>query len=45
METLGKWAKNKPELKKWLLPHLERLKSETRKSIAKKAEKTIKILG
>ncbi len=39
METLGKWSKNDPSLKKWLHPHLERLSQDARKSVANKARK------
>ncbi len=40
METLGRWAKKDAKLANWLLPHLERLASDPRKSVAKKAKKT-----
>ena len=39
METLGKWSKKDPTLKEWLLPHLERLSQDSRKSVANKASK------
>lgn len=39
METLGKWSKKDPTLKEWLLPHLERLSQDGRKSVANKASK------
>lgn len=39
METLTNWSKSDEELKTWLLPHLERLKSDRRKSVAKRASR------
>jgi hypothetical protein len=39
IETLGDWAQQDLELKKWLLPHLDRLSSDTRKSVAGRAKK------
>jgi hypothetical protein len=39
METLHEWAKNDTELKKWLLPQLERLSKDDRKSVARRAQK------
>ena len=39
METLSKWAKKDIVLKDWLIPHLERLKNDSRKSIAKRSQK------
>jgi hypothetical protein len=39
MDTLGKWAKNDLILKDWLLPHLERLANDPRKSVAGRAKK------
>ncbi len=41
IQLLGKWSKKDPELQEWLIPHLERLSSETRKSISKTATKTL----
>jgi len=41
MATLAKWAKKSDELKNWLLPHLERLSSDSRKSVAGRATKLI----
>ena len=40
METLGKWAKKDTHLKEWLIPQLQRISTDTRKSVAKKAKKT-----
>ncbi|MDW3193733.1 MAG: hypothetical protein R8G66_15285 [Cytophagales bacterium] len=45
METLGKWAKKDPMLKAWLLPHLQRLAGDTRKSVARRADKLLKIFS
>ena len=39
METLSNWAKTDEELRVWLLPHLERHAMDTRKSVAKRAQK------
>lgn len=39
METLSKWAKNDSILKEWLLPHLERLAYDSRKSVSGRAKK------
>ena len=39
MDTLGKWAKHQPELAKWLRPQLDRLSQDSRKSVAKRAQK------
>ncbi|MEM6264621.1 MAG: hypothetical protein AAGI38_19065 [Bacteroidota bacterium] len=41
METLGRWASKDEVLKTWLIPHLERLSSDTRKSVAKKGQKLL----
>lgn len=39
MQTLAEWAKDDPKLKRWLLPHLERLSSDSRKSVSGRAKK------
>ncbi|MBW4472450.1 MAG: hypothetical protein KME45_19065 [Stenomitos rutilans HA7619-LM2] len=39
METLGEWAVTDSELKGWLLPHLNRLSGDSRKSVAGRAKK------
>ena len=44
MKTLGAWAKEDPDLLHWLIPHLERLSGDGRKSVAKTAAKTLKQL-
>ncbi|UOY07264.1 hypothetical protein L0P88_01625 [Muricauda sp. SCSIO 64092] len=44
METLGKWAKKDTDLKGWIIPYLERLKTDARKSVAEKANKTLTML-
>lgn len=44
MDTLGKWAKEEEALKKWMLPHLQRLTKDKRKSVAGKATKILKML-
>ena len=37
VQTLGEWSVDRPDLKAWLQPHLERLAKDKRKSVAKKA--------
>jgi hypothetical protein len=44
LETLGKWALADPELRNWLMPHVERFSGDRRKSIARKAAKLAKTL-
>ena len=44
IETLGKWAKKDQTLKEWLLPHLKRLAKDERKSVSKRASKTLEVL-
>ncbi len=44
MQTLADWAKDNPELRIWLLPHLHRLSHERRKSIANRATKLLAVL-
>ncbi len=39
MDTLSKWAKKDSVLKEWILPHLERLAHDPRKSVAGRAKK------
>jgi hypothetical protein len=39
METLGEWAVTDSELKEWLLPCLDRLSDDSRKSVAGRAQK------
>ena len=41
MDTLAKWAKNDEALQSWIVPHLQRLKDDERKSVARKAEKSL----
>ena len=41
MKTLGAFAKTDDELRAWLLPHLERLSTDRRKSVAGKAAKLL----
>ena len=41
METLGRWAKDDKALSRWLQPHLKRLSKDPRKSVAKRAAKTL----
>lgn len=41
MNTLGKWAKKDKGLKDWLLPHLDRLTNDNRKSVAGKSQKIL----
>jgi len=44
MQTLADWSKSDDTLKKWLLPHLQRLSKEDRKSVAGRAKKIQKNL-
>lgn len=39
LETLALWSVNDPRLKRWLLPELNRLKSDKRGSVSRKAAK------
>ena len=39
MDTLGRWSLQEASLKSWLIPHLERLAKDSRKSVANKAGK------
>lgn len=39
MNTLVLWSKNDQELQKWIIPQLERLKEDKRKSVSNKAKK------
>jgi hypothetical protein len=39
METLGQWSKKDEALKDWMLPHLQRLSQDERKTVAKRATK------
>jgi hypothetical protein len=41
MATLTEWALSDEALREWLRPHLERLTSETRKSVAARARKML----
>ncbi len=45
METLGQWAKKDEGLKAWLKPQLQRLAGDKRKSVSKKASKTVAALA
>lgn len=44
-ETLSAWAAGDQDLRKWLLPHLKRLSSDGRKSVASRASKKLRTLG
>ncbi len=44
MDTLGQWAKEDRQLRNWMFPHLQRLKQDDRKSVARKAEKTMTLI-
>ncbi|NHF59025.1 hypothetical protein FK220_006720 [Flavobacteriaceae bacterium TP-CH-4] len=41
METLTHWSKTDKRLKHWLVPHLERLSEDTRKSVSARATKML----
>lgn len=44
MQVLFDWSKIDPDLQTWLRPHLERLSSDSRKSVAKRAQKLSQII-
>ena len=44
METLGQWSKKDGALKAWMLPHLQRLSQDDRKTVAKRASKFLNLL-
>ena len=44
IETLSNWALDEPRLRQWLRPHLERLATEPRKSVAGRATKKLRLL-
>lgn len=41
MQTLADWSATDDELQQWLLPHLQRLAADPRKSVAKRATKLL----
>ncbi|WP_298306105.1 hypothetical protein [uncultured Erythrobacter sp.] len=41
MEALSNWSKNDADLRAWLVPHLERLANDSRKSVSGRARKLI----
>ena len=45
METLAQWAMEDPELEAWLVPHLSIFATDSRKSIAKRAQRLLGKLG
>jgi len=45
METLAQWAVDDSELETWLLPHLPRFAADSRKSIAKRAQRLLGKFG
>lgn len=45
MEVLANWTKSDPDLKKWLVPHLERLANDKRNSVSKRATKLLAKFG
>ncbi len=44
-QTLGEWSKQDAKLKTWLLPHLERLSMDERKTVSGAAKKYLKALS
>lgn len=44
MDVLTRWARDDNSLRGWLTPHLERLSRDSRKSVSKRAEKSLKAL-
>lgn len=45
IEVLSNWAKSDVKLERWLMPHLERLANDKRKSVAGRAKKKLALLG
>ena len=45
MDTLGKWSKKDSDLGEWLLPHLNRLCKDSRKSVAGRAKKIAQLIS
>lgn len=45
MDTLTKWAKKDETLKSELIPYLEKIKNDTRKSVSKKAHRSLGLLN
>ena len=45
METLAQWAMEDPELEAWLVPHLSVFATDSRKSVAKRAQRLLGKLG
>ena len=41
MDTLGRWALKDTDLRRWMRPHLARLRKDARKSVARKAQKIL----
>ncbi|MEP3210936.1 MAG: hypothetical protein ABJN95_17240 [Maribacter sp.] len=41
MQTLSHWSTNDQKLRSWLIPHLERLSADTRKSVSARANKLL----
>ncbi len=41
MQTLSHWSTNDEKLRSWLLPHLERLSADSRKSVSARANKLL----
>ena len=44
MDTLGKWSKKDSDLKDGLIPYLKKLQNDSRKSVAGRARKNLKLL-
>ncbi|MEL7006288.1 MAG: hypothetical protein AAFN93_26710, partial [Bacteroidota bacterium] len=44
LDTLSKWAKKDDDLKEWMRPHLDRLATDDRKTVAKRANKILSAL-
>lgn len=45
MQTLFDWSDKDDELRTWLEPHLQKLSRESRKSIAKRAQKLLRSIS
>ncbi len=44
-QTLGEWAKKDTDLREWLVPHLERLSKDGRKTVSRTAVKLLNALS
>ncbi len=45
IDALGKWSRKDEALKAWIIPHLQRLSKDERKSVSKRATKELQKFG